>query len=100
VGKGKPVKVRQFEGHKEFVHAVALTPDGKTLASAGEKGEVVVWDAASGKKLRDWRFPGRVECLAFASDGQHLATGNGNGTVYILRLALDPAPRESPQRKL
>jgi WD40 repeat protein len=99
VGKGKPVKLRQFEGHKEFVCAVALTPDGKTLASAGEGGEVIVWDATSGKKLRDWRFPGRVKCLAFASDGQHLATGNGNGTAYILRLALDPASRDSPKGK-
>jgi hypothetical protein len=27
--------------------------------------------------------------LALAPDGKHLATANGNGTVYILRL---PAP--------
>jgi WD40 repeat protein len=99
VGQAKPVKLRQFEGHKEVVCCAALTPDGKTLASAGEGGEVIVWDAASGKKLRDWRFPGPVKCLAFASDGKHLATGNSNGTVYLLRLALEPAPRTPEKRK-
>jgi hypothetical protein len=37
----------------------------------------------------EWRLPGPVYDLAFASDGRHIATANGNGTVYILRL---PAP--------
>ena len=27
-----------------------------------------------------------ITCVAFSPDGRHLATANGNGTVYILRL--------------
>ncbi len=34
--------------------------------------------------LREWQLPGPVNGVA--ADGRHLATANGNGTVYILRL--------------
>ena len=33
-----------------------------------------------------WQLAGSVRRLVFSPDGQFLATGNGNGTVYILRL--------------
>jgi len=46
-----------------------------------------VWDAATGKQLHHWQWPGPIEAVAFAHDGQHLAAGNANGTIYILRLA-------------
>jgi len=31
-------------------------------------------------------LPGPIDKVLFSPDGKHLATGNGNGTVYILRL--------------
>jgi WD40 repeat protein len=68
------------------VWSVGWAPDGKTVATAGYAGRVILWDAASGKERRRWQLPGTVGCVAFAPDGRHLATGNGNGTVYVLRL--------------
>jgi hypothetical protein len=50
---------------------------------------VLLRETGSGKRRAEWRFPGRVRGLAFAADGRHLVLGNGNGTVYILRLADD-----------
>lgn len=35
---------------------------------------------------------GQVHQVAFAADGRHLGTANGNGTVYILRLAPPSKP--------
>jgi WD40 repeat protein len=60
---------------------------GGTLATAGWEGRIILWDAATGQKRRDWQLPGIVGAIAFAPDGRHLAAVNANGTVYILRLS-------------
>jgi hypothetical protein len=39
-----------------------------------------------------WRFWGPLHALAFAADGRHLALGNGNGSVGILRVERVAAP--------
>jgi WD40 repeat protein/serine/threonine protein kinase len=74
------------KGHRDKVRAVTFTPDGRLLASSDESGLVILWDAATQAKRHEWQLPGLVLALAFAHDRRHLATANGNGTVYILRL--------------
>jgi WD40 repeat protein/tRNA A-37 threonylcarbamoyl transferase component Bud32 len=70
--------------------AVAYAPDGRTVASAGGRGESVkLWDPADGRQLR--RFPGPpregVSSLAFRPDGQALAVGGLDGSVYVWEVA-------------
>jgi len=38
--------------HGSVVKAVAVSPDGKALASADEASEVLLWDASTGQELR------------------------------------------------
>jgi WD40 repeat protein/tRNA A-37 threonylcarbamoyl transferase component Bud32 len=62
-----------------------FNPAGTRLTAwAGNK--VAVWDTASGRQLHKWDWPGEVQSVAFAHDGEHLAVGNANGTIYVLRL--------------
>jgi WD40 repeat protein len=60
-----------------YITAVAFTRDGKRLAWGGERGSVVVCDAASGKSLLEVKaFPERnspVTEVAFSPDGRLLA---------------------------
>jgi WD40 repeat protein/formylglycine-generating enzyme required for sulfatase activity len=72
-----------------YVGGVAFSPDGRFLASLGSS-TLVVWDVAAQKKHWECKLPGAAGRVRFAADGRHLATANGNGTVYILRL--EPAP--------
>lgn len=77
-------------GHRERVIGVDFSPDGQRLASVSgatdKRGEVKVWDAASGKLL--FRFPGQaipnpVVNLAFSPNGRRLAAGSEGGTVKV-----------------
>jgi WD40 repeat protein/serine/threonine protein kinase len=78
---------RQFpRRHQTHVRWVAWAPSGSSLASCDMNGLIVIWDTTTGKQLHEWKFPGWVNMVAFATDGRHLLTANGNGTIYVLRL--------------
>jgi WD40 repeat protein len=56
-----------------------FSPDGKLLATTGEKGALRLWEVASGRPLatsQEWGADGSlVNSLAFSPDGKTLATG-------------------------
>ena len=69
--------------------AAVFSPDGK-LAAIHSASSLVLLEMPSGSRMREWQFPGQVLAVAFAPDGRHLAVANGNGTLYVLRIAGGP----------
>ncbi|CAN5390049.1 hypothetical protein BH10PLA2_BH10PLA2_28980 [soil metagenome] len=77
--------------HPSLVEALALSPDGKTLASSSFQ-EVALWNPLTGAMLRKLEgFAERVVCLAFSPDGKLLATGGGaptdTGEIKVFEVA-------------
>jgi WD40 repeat protein len=96
VATGK--ETRRFGGLKYDLRSVAFSPDGKTLAAASRDGRIALWDAATGKErlyivAHPSLEPGPVSlmiggfraapCLAFALDGQLLASTSTDGTIRL-----------------
>ena len=61
--------------------AVAFSPDGTTIATAGLDG-ATVW-STSGTKLATMTGGGKAESVAFSPDGRTLATGGDDGIARI-----------------
>jgi WD40 repeat protein len=65
--------------------AVALAPDGKTLAAQFGKSDIKLWDVTSGREKLTLKGRERtVRSLAFAPDGQTLASGSEGAGDLIL----------------
>jgi WD40 repeat protein len=67
---------RRFTLRHPKVRSVAISPDGKMLASGGHDGMIRIWDLARRQLLVSIPSPDRAlfNCVAFSPDGMKLAT--------------------------
>jgi WD40 repeat protein len=79
--------------HARWVNAVAFAPDSKTVATAGDDGNVRLWDVATGGPRGTLcGHTDGVSALAFSPDGRTLATGSHDASVKLWDLAGEPEP--------
>ncbi|KAH8112385.1 WD40 repeat-like protein [Phellopilus nigrolimitatus] len=87
-GKGKEKASAEVHGHTDEVLALALSDDGKYLASGGKDRKLVVWDAEKGEWLRS--FGGHkdtISCLAFRKGTHQLYTASLDRTLKLFDLS-------------
>ncbi|HLF92744.1 MAG TPA: WD40 repeat domain-containing protein [Planctomycetota bacterium] len=78
----------RLTGHSDAVKAVAWSPDGRSLLTAGRDRTLASWDVATGKRLRVFEgHEGGVTSVAFSPDGRFAVSGSQDKTVALWDVA-------------
>ncbi len=80
--------VRKFEGHSDAIYALALSPDGETLATGSYDQKIKLWSTTTGAETKMLKgHNGGVFGLSFRADGKVLASASADRTVKLWDVA-------------
>ncbi len=86
----RPKLITFLHGHEKEVGSVAISPDGKWVATADGAGAIRLWDATTHElvSVEPMHHPesAPVNDLRFSPDGQQLASFGDDGAVYFWNL--------------
>lgn len=79
-------------GHAGTIHAVAVSPNGRYIASSGSQdGTVKIWDVTSGQEVRNFTgfggFGQGADLVAFSEDSAQVVTHEMSGAVKVFDVA-------------
>ncbi|MEH2181504.1 serine/threonine-protein kinase [Nostoc sp.] len=78
---------RTLTGHSSKVYSVAISPDGKTLASGSSDKTIKLWNLATGEQIRTLTGHSySVNSLAISPDGKTLASGSYDYPIKLWNL--------------
>ncbi|HYO80061.1 MAG TPA: hypothetical protein VES20_01565, partial [Bryobacteraceae bacterium] len=85
---------RTITGQPELISALDFSADGKRIATGGFNDiaeshpvKVMVWDAATGRRVHELQAPRAVSTVAFSPDGTQLAAASRGKLIHIWQLA-------------
>jgi len=76
--------LHKYIGHKADIRDIALSPDGKYVASASNDTTVHIWETDTGKRI--YVYDGHkdeVSSVTWSPDGTRVASGCKDGTVHV-----------------
>ena len=80
----KTLRMRVLRGHRDQVYSVAFAPRGKILASGSWSGQILLWDASTGRLIKTLvGHKTMVRGLSFSPDGELLASASHDNSVRI-----------------
>jgi len=86
--------VNTLQGHENSVLSIAISPDGKTIASSGDDGDdglrlrkIKLWNLATGTQISSLNaYSGHVNVVIISPDGKTLVSGNDDSSIKIWNL--------------
>jgi WD40 repeat protein len=73
----------RLTGHDAPVRSVAFSPDGQRALSGGDDGDVLLWDATTGKEREclEGRIAHGIRAVGFSPDGLAVLAAGGDGQI-------------------
>ncbi len=71
----------RFKAHQDNGRAVAISPDGRLVATGSEN--IILWDATTRRKITTIDYPSIVWSAAFSPDGKWLVSTHGDGGIRV-----------------
>ena len=76
--------LHKFQVNREVVNCVLFSPNGNTVASGSENGNIHIWDINNGNLFLVLKGKmGAVKKIAFSPDGSIIAGGCVDGTIHL-----------------
>lgn len=84
-----------FGGHHRVdrIYGVAISPDGRLLATASSAHNVTIWDLVTNGRRGEHRHGGKVLATAFSPDASLLVTAGADQTAMLWEVAEMPQLR-------
>lgn len=80
--------VHTLRGHTRPVAGIAVSPDGRHIATGAADNTIILWDAANYAPVRKIEgHKGQVTTLDFSPDGQQLVSGSTDKTLRLWNVA-------------
>jgi WD40 repeat protein len=74
-----------FESRGDVSYSSALSPDGRWVVTSGEDGRVMMWDSATGRRVRTLRGGLNIAtALAFSGDGRRLVAAASDAKAVCI----------------
>jgi WD40 repeat protein len=77
------IRERAVLKHQNLVGAVAVSPDGRIVATASDDMSVRIWDPTSSQEPVVLKRHDLVSAIAFSPDGRFVATASFDGTARV-----------------
>lgn len=76
-------EIRTITGLSDFVHSIAISPDGTLIASASND-MLQIWELSTGQEVRSLSgHSAIIQGVMFSPDGQMLASGGNDQTIQL-----------------
>ncbi|MBA3751511.1 WD40 repeat domain-containing protein [Candidatus Dependentiae bacterium] len=76
--------IRELKSYNDSLTSVALSSDGRTVASGSYGKTIHIWNALTGKQIGELKGHTKgITCVAFSPDGLTIASGSDDKTVRV-----------------
>lgn len=73
----------ELTGHLDEVTGIAMSPEGRWVASTGEDGQVILWDSHTGSHEILTQLGSQGIKIRFSADGERLVATCADGTLRV-----------------